>query len=64
MIQEAQGRIGELQQRLGEAELQLKACGLDLKARAQAHKEDMDDAKFRLEAEKIADCQIGNALSA
>ncbi|WP_175463175.1 hypothetical protein [Nitrosospira multiformis] len=46
-----------MQQRLGEAEQQLqdKACELDLKARAQAHKEDMDDAKLRLEAEKIAD---------
>jgi hypothetical protein len=66
MMQEAQEQIGELQQRLGEAEQQLgdKLRELDLKERAQAHKEDMDDAKLRLGAEKIADCHIDNALSA
>jgi hypothetical protein len=66
MMQEAQEQIGELQQRLGETEQQLKdkSRELDLKERAQAHKEDMDDAKLRLGAEKIADCHIGNALSA
>lgn len=66
MIQEAQEQIGELQQRLREAEQQLKdkSRELDLEERMQAHKEDMDDAKLRLGAERIADCHIGNALSA
>lgn len=64
MMQEAQGQIGELQQRLGEAEQQIKdkSRELDLKERAQAHKEDVDDAEMRIKAEGVTIQQEKQAL--